>query len=253
VLLLQHPVLVLVFKLKLCCSLVRWLGSVFFFFCLSVAAAWSAPPSVRCGSLSLTVSLQLQNQLCSPPAVLLWSWVFTVLVYWELVSLPHPLSLGQGQWSFSRPLLSECCDGLLFVFQFCGAIWLWILLTSSGDELCGSLAALLQAVAYHLPTLGLSAFQPLFAESKNWKETLAPCSPLPFCCALSVFLPPLLCVSFQFIVYCFFVFFFLARGDQSAQGAMLVYPRVAGGIPCDTWHSPVCFAKCLPSWFGVGI
>jgi uncharacterized membrane protein len=57
VLVLQQPVLVLVFKQKLCCSLSRWLGSVFFF-CLSVAAAWSAPPSVRCGSLSLYVVLR---------------------------------------------------------------------------------------------------------------------------------------------------------------------------------------------------
>jgi hypothetical protein len=33
-----------------------------------------------------------------------------------------------------------------------------MLLTSSGDEFWGSLSALLQAVAYHLPTVGLSAF-----------------------------------------------------------------------------------------------
>jgi hypothetical protein len=40
VLLLQHPVLVLVFKQKLCLSLARWLQShqFFFFFCLSAAA-----------------------------------------------------------------------------------------------------------------------------------------------------------------------------------------------------------------------
>jgi hypothetical protein len=72
-------------------------GSVFFFFCLSEAAAWSAPPSVGCGNLSLYVILRFWNQLCSPPAVLLWSWVFTVLVYWGLVSLPLPPSLGQGK------------------------------------------------------------------------------------------------------------------------------------------------------------
>jgi hypothetical protein len=59
----KHPVLVLVFKQKLCHSLARWLGSVFFFFllCLSVAAAWSAPPSVRCGSLLLYVLLRFQR------------------------------------------------------------------------------------------------------------------------------------------------------------------------------------------------
>jgi hypothetical protein len=42
------------------------------------------------------------DQLCSPSAILLWSWVFDVLVYWGLVSLPHPLSLGQDQWSISQ-------------------------------------------------------------------------------------------------------------------------------------------------------
>jgi hypothetical protein len=65
---------VLVFKHRLCCSLTWWLGSVFFlffFFCHSEAAAWSATPSVRCGSLSLYVVLWFQNQLCSLPAVLL--------------------------------------------------------------------------------------------------------------------------------------------------------------------------------------
>jgi hypothetical protein len=70
---------------------------VVFFFCLSETAAWSAPPSVGCGSLSLYVVLRFQNQLCSPPAILFWSWVFSVLVYWGLASLPHPLSLEQGQ------------------------------------------------------------------------------------------------------------------------------------------------------------
>jgi hypothetical protein len=80
-----------------------WVVFGFFFFCLSQAAAWSAPPSVGCGSLNLYVVLSFQNQLYSPPAVLLWSWVFTVLDYWGLVSLPRPFSLRQGQWSVSWP------------------------------------------------------------------------------------------------------------------------------------------------------
>jgi hypothetical protein len=102
VLLLQHPVLVLVFKQRLSLSLVGWLRSLAsVFLCLSAAAAWSAPPSVGCGSLSLYIVLRFWNQLCSPPALLLWSWVFTVLDYWGLVSLPCPLSLGQGQRSVS--------------------------------------------------------------------------------------------------------------------------------------------------------
>jgi hypothetical protein len=31
----------------------------------------------------------------------LWSWVFTVLVYWGIVSLPYALSLGQVQRSIT--------------------------------------------------------------------------------------------------------------------------------------------------------
>jgi hypothetical protein len=46
--------------------------------------------------------LRFWNQLCSPPSILLWSWVLTILDYWGLVSLPCPLSLGQGRWSDSQ-------------------------------------------------------------------------------------------------------------------------------------------------------
>jgi hypothetical protein len=49
---------------------------------------------VRC-----TLSPGSGAQLCGPPAILLWSWVFTVLVAGQLVSLPHALSLGQDQRS----------------------------------------------------------------------------------------------------------------------------------------------------------
>jgi hypothetical protein len=56
------------------------------------------------------------------------------------------------------PLLSACGDGLLIIFQFCSAFCLWMLLTGSGDELCGSLPFLIQAVAYYLPAVGPSAF-----------------------------------------------------------------------------------------------
>jgi hypothetical protein len=50
-------------------------------------------------------------------------------------------------------------------------------------------------------------------------------SSLPFpllLCAFS-FLPPLLCASFQFVVYPFFVCLYVFVGGQSADGAMLVY------------------------------
>jgi hypothetical protein len=49
-------------------------------------------------------------------------------------------------------------DGLLFVFQFCRAVWLWVLLTGSGNEFCDPLPALLQGVAYHLPSVNLPSF-----------------------------------------------------------------------------------------------
>jgi hypothetical protein len=138
VLFLQHPILVLVFKQKLCCSVTWCLGSVCsfdFFFCLSEPAAWSALPSVGYGSLNLYALLRFWNQFCRPPAVPLWSWDFTVLDYWGLVSLPCPLSLGQGQWSASQsPAVSVLW--LFDYFQFCSVIWLQMLLTGSGDEVC---------------------------------------------------------------------------------------------------------------------
>jgi hypothetical protein len=100
----KQKALVLPFKQKFCHSLTRWLGSVFFFsFFLSVTAASSDPLSVSCGCLSLYAVLRFQRSACNPPAILLWSWVFTVLICWGLVSLPLPLPLGQGQWSISQP------------------------------------------------------------------------------------------------------------------------------------------------------
>jgi hypothetical protein len=44
---------------------------------------------------------------------------------------------------------------LLFVFQFCGTLWFWMLLSGSGDQLCDLLPALLWGVAYCLPTVSL--------------------------------------------------------------------------------------------------
>jgi hypothetical protein len=46
------------------------------------------------------------GQLCSPPAVLFWRWLFTVLVYWRLLSLPCSLFLGP----------SPCCQHVVMVF-----------------------------------------------------------------------------------------------------------------------------------------
>jgi hypothetical protein len=111
--------------------------------------------------------------------------------------------------------------------------------TGSGDELCGLLSSLLQAVAYNLPTVGLAAFPAICLLIVHVEISSLPLPPSPmhfqhsrpFCCVL-VF-SSLFTVQFCFV-------FFLWGGGQSAQGAML----------CETWHSPVWSAKCLPSRFG---
>jgi hypothetical protein len=114
-------------------------------------------------------------------------------------------------------LLSVCYAGLLIVFQFCSVVWLWMLLTGSGDELCGLLSILLQAVAYHLPTVGPSAF--LIFVYWKFMQRSAPCtSPLLLC----VLRPPCpLCsmffFSFLFIIQGFF-FFLQGRGGSVCSG-----------------------------------
>jgi hypothetical protein len=78
-----------------------------------------------------------------------------------LFFLPHPLSLGKVRDLSAGSLLSVCYDGLLIVFQFYSIVLLWMLLSGSVDELCGSLSALVQAAIYHLPAVSPSAF-PVF-------------------------------------------------------------------------------------------
>jgi hypothetical protein len=78
----------------------------------------------------------------------------------------------------------------------------------------------------------------LFTDSSHKDMLLAPPR---FSSALSVFPPPLLCCSFQFVVYCS-VFVFVA-GGQSAQGPVLVYPE-------DGWGNTAwCLVlTCLICW-----
>jgi hypothetical protein len=100
-----------------------------------------------------------------------------------------------------------------------------MLVTCSGDELCGLLSALFQAVAYHPPTVSPSAFPVFF----YWKFTQrsAPCSsPLLWCTQCT--LPLLLHVLFSSLFIIELFFFFQGRG-QSSQGAMLIYPRGSCG------------------------
>jgi hypothetical protein len=154
-----------------------------------------------------------REQICSPPAILLWSWVFAVLVYWGLVSLSHSLSLGQGQRSSDGSLLSACYSGLLTVFQFCSVIWLWMLLAGSGDELCGLLSALFQSAAYHLPSIGPSSFPVFVYWTFPWRSAL--CYSPPFLVHLQ---HPVPCAACSFSVLCLlfrvFCFIFL-RGQGS--------------------------------------
>jgi hypothetical protein len=104
------------------------------------------------------------DQLCSPLVALLGGGFllcfFTGISNWGLISLPPSFS-GAGSVFHQPPLLSVCYDSSLFVFQFCMAVRLWVLLSDSGDELWDLLPSLFQGVAYHLPALGLPSF-PVF-------------------------------------------------------------------------------------------
>jgi hypothetical protein len=112
-----------------------------------------------------------------------------------------------------------------------------VLLTGLGDDLCGLLPPLLQAVAYHPPSVDLPAFPVVCLlvvhveiSSLSFPASLVLFwSSCPFCFVL-VF-------SLLFIIQ-----FFFLQGGQSAQGAMLVYP---GGGRNIVWT-----AECLPSRFG---
>jgi hypothetical protein len=146
-----------------------------------------------------------------------------VLVYWGLLCLSAFL-WGKVSDLSACPLLSECCDGLLIVFQFHSAF----------DFGCCLLAQEVSFVDCYLlyfrqwfitgPLSVLLTFQLLFTESSRGDYLLAP---PPFSIVLSAFLPPLLCASFQFLVYC--SGFFFAGAGQSVEGAMLVYPRGGWG------------------------
>jgi hypothetical protein len=116
------------------------------------------------------------------PSQLLAQWGVSyhqVLEISSVVHQPSSFCLGPFLWGKVRDLsagsfLSVCYDNLLLIFQFWNVIWLWMLLTGSGDELCGLLSALFQAVAYHPPSVSQSAF-PAFVYC-NFLRRSAPCS-----------------------------------------------------------------------------
>jgi hypothetical protein len=91
---------------------------------------------------------------------------------------------------------------LLIVFQVCSVIWIWLLLTVSGDEFCGPLPTLFQAVTYTGPLLALLLFQPLLTESVHGDQLLAPslvCFQHPTPSAVCLFSVPCLLFSYLFI------------------------------------------------------
>jgi hypothetical protein len=120
-----------------------------------------------------------------------------------------------------------------------------MLLTGSGDEFCGLLSALFQALAYHPPTVGPSAFL-VFVYSK-FAQRSAPCHcPLLWCAQSTP--PSLLCVLFSslFIIQFFsFVLFCFAGWRSLYPGAMLVYPRDScGSTTCSLFaHLLVCVSQ----------
>jgi hypothetical protein len=155
------------------------------------------------------LSFGSRDQLCSPPAVLLWSWVFTVLVYWGLVSLPL------SPFSGARSVIHQpapCCQCVVMV------CWLFFNFAKLFDFGCCSLAQEMSFVDCCLPyfrqqliTCPLSAllpFQALFTESLCGDQLLAP---PPFSSELSA--SCLLCCMLVFCLlfiqlFCF-VFLFL--------------------------------------------
>jgi hypothetical protein len=93
-----------------------------------------------------------------------------------------------------------------------------MLLIGSGDEFCGLLPALFQAVAYHWPAVGPSAFLAFV----YWKLLASPL----FSSVLSGTPSWKLCVSFQFLVYC--SVFFYGEGVSLPRGLCCFYLGVLG-------------------------
>jgi hypothetical protein len=110
-------------------------------------------------------------------------------------------------------LLSACCDGLLFVFNFVELF----------DFGCCSLAQEMTFVVHYLPyfrqwliTHPVSVLLPFHALFTTISHSYQLLAPVPFSGVLSATLPPPLCASFQFLVYC--TFFFFCMGFSTASG-----------------------------------
>jgi hypothetical protein len=170
---------------------------------------------VRCG-----LSSGSRDQVSDPLAILLWSWVFAVVVFWGLVSWLYSFSLGKGQrsvsWLSAISVLwwfAECFSIFQCYLTLDTAHWLrrWVLWT---------------------------AIYPIFGSSLSSTHCLCFCH-LSLCLLKvsmdisSLLLPPsLVCsehlalfVACSFLVPCLLFSFFWGGGGLSVQGAMLVYPR----------------------------
>jgi hypothetical protein len=126
-----------------------------------------------------------------------------------------------------------------------------MLLIGSENEFCELLPSLFQSVAYQHPAVDPSVFPAFFIESLYGDLFLdlpsfsfALIEPLALCCVL-VF-------SSLFIVQCFFFFgfVFVCQVVVSLPRVLCWFiPGTAGGIPRDTWCSPVG----LPNVYQAGL
>jgi hypothetical protein len=123
VLLLQHLALVFIFKQRLCVSLSRCLGSLTDFFlsfssCCIVSSSFSEMWQFEflcCPQFPEVSSVAHQPSCFGVGFLLCW---FTGGLFLYLA----PFLRGKVSDPSAGPLLSVCCEGLLFVFQFCSAI-----------------------------------------------------------------------------------------------------------------------------------
>jgi hypothetical protein len=192
---------------------------------------------------------------------------FTVFNYWGLVSLPHLISLGQGQWSLSW---SPAVSVLWWFADYFSVLQCTLTLDvahCSGDKFCGPLPALFQAAAYHPTTVGPSAFPAFVYWKFMWRS--APClSPLLQCAVCFQQLHPsamlvFIVFSSLFIVQVFLLLFVggsVCPGGSAglSQGWLREYRMMLGAhlfdlpnVSQQAWSW--CLVACLPSKFGAGI
>jgi hypothetical protein len=108
VLLLQHPVLVLVFEQDLCLSLARWLGGTGQFFFLSLSGSCLDSSSLS----EVWLVLRFWRSALRPPSCPALDFVLAVLAYWGLVTLPRCL-FSRARSEIHQPAL--CCQCVMLL------------------------------------------------------------------------------------------------------------------------------------------